>query len=57
MTVFLEGRDNKEVKECKKNVAMWRSNNKALLKADMFMFMNRILEDPFHIDNMINAIK
>ena len=56
MTVFLEDDKNKVVKECKKDVAIWGANDEAVLKADTFMFVNRLPKAPFRIDDVDKAL-
>lgn len=49
MTVFLEEKNNVDVQECTKDLAVWGANDEAVLKADTFMFVNRLPESPFHM--------
>mmetsp|Transcript_23181 Transcript_23181/g.48906 ORF Transcript_23181/g.48906 Transcript_23181/m.48906 type:complete len:203 (-) Transcript_23181:198-806(-) len=56
MTVFLEN-GNDTVKKCKKDVAVWAANDEAILKADTFMFVNRLPEAPFVIGDVQGSIE
>jgi len=58
MTVFLDPGDPEEkVQTCVKDVAVWGGNNDSLYKADTFMFVNRLPEVPFHIDDVNGALQ
>ncbi len=58
MAVFLEDRDdtNSVVRECKKDVTVWGANLEALLKMDTYMFLNRVPEALFHIEDVEDAL-
>mmetsp|Transcript_5363 Transcript_5363/g.12186 ORF Transcript_5363/g.12186 Transcript_5363/m.12186 type:complete len:333 (-) Transcript_5363:144-1142(-) len=50
MTIFIEDKGNKLIKECVKDLAVWGAAEEAVLKADTFMFVNRLPDAPFFID-------
>jgi len=56
MTVFLDGDSNDDVRECQKDVAVWGANGEALLKADTFLFVTRLPDAPFFIEDVNGAL-
>ena len=50
MTIFVDEKEGKLIKECKKDVAVWGAVDEAILKADTFMFVNHLPETPFFLD-------
>lgn len=57
MTVFLEDDSGDEVQACRKEVAVWGANDEAVLKADTFLFVNRLPATPFVIDDVNEALE
>ncbi len=53
MTVNLEGKDSYT---CQKDVAVYGAIEEPLLKADTFMFVNRLPEAPFYISDVEDAL-
>ena len=56
MTVFIEDKKNQLIKECKKDVAVWGPIDEAVLKADTFMFVNRLPDAPFFIRDVDDVL-
>eukprot|EP00578_Thalassiosira_sp_NH16_P006384 CAMPEP_0181122358 /NCGR_PEP_ID=MMETSP1071-20121207/25267_1 /TAXON_ID=35127 /ORGANISM="Thalassiosira sp., Strain NH16" /LENGTH=357 /DNA_ID=CAMNT_0023207315 /DNA_START=93 /DNA_END=1166 /DNA_ORIENTATION=- len=50
MTIFINDKKGKLIKECEKDVAVWGAVDEAVLKADTFMFVNHLPNAPFSID-------
>lgn len=51
MTVFLDDDEKMNTQECLKDVAVWGGNDEAVLKADTFMFVNRLPMAPVHMSH------
>ena len=49
MTVFLEEENDVDMQACLKDVAVWGANDEAILKADTFMFVDRLPMAPMHM--------
>lgn len=59
MTVFIDdtGKNgNKLIKQCEKDLAVWGAIDEAVLKADTFMFVNRLPEAPFFIRDVDDVL-